>query len=282
MGRMMDIRRLTVRDFLRYAISCGSWEWIRGDFAAEFAKLRQSGALTPGGVSPTLWQTGSKFVLKLTTSCGFAVYKNSFRTKCGAKYWLRPSQSAMEALNMLRFREAGFPVPELLAVGETRKFRSLKSSFLVSSFIESRDGRDFCPDGIHENDDALKMRFCSEHLKLLAKLHDLGFMHDNFTPFNLLYRRDGDIWHSWWIDLATCRRAHLITRWDISGEIFKLLQYLTLSAEQKHELVSVYVAAARRPDGDIDRLCAFLEKRQLKKLKKEQRKAKAKAHDDRK
>ena len=180
----MDNSGLTVREFLRYAVGCGSWEWVRSDFAAEFEKLRKNGALAPGGISPTLWRTSSKFVLKLTTGCGDAVYKNSFKFKYGAKYWLRPSPSAMEAFNMLRLAEWGFPVPELLAVGETRSFRSLKGSFLVSGFIESHDGRDFCADGSRTDDEAAKMRFCREHLELLAKLHARGLLHRNFTPFN--------------------------------------------------------------------------------------------------
>ena len=277
----MDTSGLTVREFLRYAVGCGSWEWVRHDFAAEFDELRKNDALTPGGVSPTLWQTSSKFVLKLTTGCGCAVYKNSFLIRYGAKYWLRPSPSAMEAFNMMRLARMGFPVPELLAVGETRKFRSLKSSFLVSSFIESRDGRDFRHNGIHAADEMLKMRFCSEHLKLLAKLHNRGFLHRNFTPFNLLYRQDGNTWHSWWIDLATCRRAYGITLRDISGEIFKLFRLLQLSPEQTRELVRDYVTAAQRPQDDIDKLCVFLEKRRLEKQKKEQLKSKSTAHDQR-
>ena len=177
---------------------------------------------------------------------------------------------------MIRLARMGFPVPELLAVGETRSFRSLKSSFLVSSFIESRDGRDFRPDGIHADDEALKMRFCREHLKLLAKLHNLGFLHRNFTPFNLLYRQDGDTLHSWWIDLATCRRAYGITSRDIAGEIFKLLKFFRLSDEQRRELVSTYAVAAQRPQ-DVDKLCGIIDRLLLEKQKKDQLKARSAA-----
>ena len=277
----MGTSELTVREFLRFAVRCGSWEWVRQDFAAEFAKLRDGNALTPGGASPTLWRTSSKFVLKLTANGGDAVYKCSFRFKSAAQYWLRLSPSAKEAFNMLRIGALGFPVPELLAVGETRNFRNLKSSFMVTSFIDSLDGRDFCIGEKREDDDPSKMRFCSEHLKLLAKLHNRGFLHHNFTPFNLLYRQDGDVWHSWWIDLATCRRAYAIGLRDISKEIFKLLQYLKLSPEQRRKLVSDYVAAAQIPQGDIDKLCGLIEKLRLKKLKKEQRKAASQAHGKR-
>ena len=256
----MSVGRLTPLNFFLHLFRSGSWQLVTDDFAAEFERLRNSDAFVRGGPSPILWQTGSKYVLKVPCADGHAVYKTSFKINDTHRYWFRPSPSGIELFNMLRLRKLGIPTAEMLAIGETRRLLIVKNSFLISRFIDGRDGRDFCRNGIHGGDDDLKVRFCREHLKLLAKLHRHGILHRNFTPMNLLYRNDGDAWRSWWIDLASCRSALWINLKDVAAEIFKLFKNIALSDAQRRSLLADYLAAADRPQRDIDKLHRHVER----------------------
>ena len=57
-----------------------SWSWVREDFADEFDRLADAGAFRPDGVSPAIWHTRTKYVLRVTTSRGFDVaYKSYYK-----------------------------------------------------------------------------------------------------------------------------------------------------------------------------------------------------------
>ena len=255
----MRVGRLTPWNFFLYQLRFGSWRLVAEDFAAEFDRLEKSGAFSLDGASTAIWRTDSKFVLKVPSAAGDLIYKSSFRLRYANRYWFRASPSGLELFNILRLRKLGIPVTEPLAIGDTRVLRGLHSSFLVSRFIDARDGRDFCPGGIHGDDDDLKIRFCRENLKLLAKLHRHGILHRNFTPANLLYRQDGDALRVWWIDLASCRSGLFINLKDVADDIFKLFKRIALSEAQLRSLLADYLAAAHRPPRDVDKLYRHVE-----------------------
>ena len=248
-----------------------SWGWVRSDFAEEFKRLSDAGALQPGGVSETIWSTRTKFVLKVSASQGgfdFA-YKSFFKVKNAYKYYLRKSPCASEAVNYTRLKEMGFPLPDLLAAGEIRSFGSLKNAFMASRFLDGyRNGVDFYNGiGIYVDNLPLLKEFCRGHLALLAKLHDRGFVHGGFTPANLLYRQDPDGMKFAWIDVAECARSPL-TVTIIVDDLIRLFRYLGISADVRRELESAYLAAATVRRVGAEELFQVLEKRIKNRMKK--------------
>lgn len=241
-----------------------SWSWVRSDFSEEFDRLSKDGAFLPDGISETIWSTRSKFVLKVPTSLGFdAAYKSFRRIRNFHQYLLRPSACAAEAVNYMRLAELGFPLPDLLAVGETRCGFLLKNAFMVSRFADGfRNGLDFARKGIHLGNMPLLTEFCRGHLGLLAKLHDKGIVHRGFTPGNLLYRQKPGTggMDLLWIDVASCRRSAISTR-DIATDMFHLFRYLNISPDVRRELQACYLDAASVKRTNADELFDAVEKR---------------------
>ena len=240
-----------------------SWSWVRSDFAEEFRRLSDAGAFRPDGSSEVIWRTRTKFVLRARTSLGFDVaYKSFFEVKNVHHYLLRPSPCADEAANYALLKGMGFPLPDLLAVGELRRGPLLKNAFMVSRFVEGfRNGTDFFGEGEHVNDEPLLKEFCRAHLALLAKLHDRGYLHGGFTPANLLYRRepDGGL-KLCWVDVAECSRSPLTVPM-IADDIIRLFRYLKISSKVRRELEAAYLDAAKVPRTTAGELYDVLEKR---------------------
>ena len=239
-----------------------SWSWVRNDFAGEFDRLSKAGAFLPGGISETIWSTRSKFVLKVSTSLGFhAAYKSFLRIRNFHQYLLRPSACAAEAVNYMRLAELGFPLPDLLAVGETRCGLLLKNAFMISRFADGfRNGLDFARNGIHLGDMPMLTEFCRGHLGLLAELHDKGIVHRGFTPGNLLYRQGPGGMEFLWVDVASCRRSAISTR-EIATDMFHLFRYLNISPDVRRELQAWYLNAAEIKRTNADELFDAVEKR---------------------
>ena len=247
-----------------------SWGWVRSDFAEEFKRLSDAGALRPGGVSETIWSTRTKFVLKVFASQGFDLaYKSFFKVKNSYKYFLRRSPCASEAVNYTRLTEMGFPLPDLLAAGEIRCGGALKNAFMATRFLDGyRNGVDFYNGiGIHVDNIPLLKEFCRGHLALLARLHDRGFVHGGFTPANLLYRQDPDGMKFAWIDVAECAETPLSVT-VIADDLIRLFRYLKISADVRRELESDYLAAATVRRVDAEELFRVLENRIRNRMKK--------------
>ena len=245
-----------------------SWSWVRSDFAEEFGRLSDAGAFRPGGTSQTIWNTRTKFVLRVPSALGFDVaYKSFFQIKNPFRYLFRPTPCASEAANYVLLTEFGFPLSDLLAVGEIRRGFLPKNAFMVSRFIEGyRNGLDFFLEGIHTGNEAMLKEFCRGHLALLAKLHDRGYVHGGFTPANLLYRQEPGGMKFCWVDVAECRRSPLTTA-IIADDMIRLFRYLTISAKVRRELETAYIEAAKVPRTTADELNDVLERRIVKRLK---------------
>jgi hypothetical protein len=243
----------------RMRLHC-SWRWIKKDFAAEFHRLAATGAFEYGGPSSVIWQTRNKFVLKVALESGFAVYKSFFQIRNFHQYLLRPSLSAAEAFNYRRLAGLGFPLPELLAVGETRCCFVLKNSFLLTRFVEGfSSGLDFREGGAHFGEKELLMDFCHGHLRLLAKLHDAWICHRGFTLPNLLYRIDPDGLKLCWVDVAECRIAIMSTR-RIAEDMANFFIDLDMLPEERRELIKYYLGVSKRRWTSEQRLFDTLEK----------------------
>ena len=247
-----------------------SWGWVRSDFAEEFKRLSEAGAFQPDGGSQKIWTTRTKFVLRVPSSQGFDIaYKSFFKVKYACKYLLRPSPCAAEAANYTLLTEMGFPLPDLLAVGEIRcgGIGILNNAFMISRFLDGfRSGVDFYVGDQIDNIPLLK-EFCRGHLTLLAKLHDRGFVHGGFTPANLLYRQDPDGMKFCWIDVAECAKSALTVQ-NIADDMIRLFRYLRISADVRRELESAYLAAVTVRRTDAEELFRVLEKRIANRMKK--------------
>lgn len=232
-----------------------SWSWTRSDFSAEFAVLIDSGKLAEDAGFPVLWNTKHKFVLLAETFTGRKIVYKTYRKTRAAHYMFHVSPLAAEALNYAKLAALGFPMAELLAVGDTREFFLLKSGFLATAYVEnSADGRAFYGDGKDTADTAARDEFIRGNLALLAKLHDAGIYHRAFTPANLLWRRrtgpdkNGNRLELFWIDVASCREkpdAELLRL--VPADIANFLAYFDFDPAMRAEFVRAYTQAVRVP-----------------------------------
>ena len=251
-----------------------SWCWVKDSFAADFDRLKDAGAFSPGDGSRTIWSTRSKFVLRVPVSPGFeAAYKGFYRVHGAQRYFCHPSPSATEAANYVRLEGLGFPLPELLAVGETRRGPFLRDAFFASRFIDGyRNGLDFFGTGYQgtgqfATDLPLLKAFCAGHLALLARLHDAGILHGGFTPSNLLYRQTPSGLDLRWVDVADCRDAR-ITVQEIADDAIQFFRFLSqIDAALRRELLAGYLRAAKVPRTNLDELCGVFEQRLAKRMK---------------
>ncbi|MBR2373627.1 MAG: hypothetical protein IKA87_05295 [Lentisphaeria bacterium] len=232
-----------------------SWCYVREDFAVKFEELYETGFFDENGPAEHIWETKSKFVLKVPVAENkFAVYKSYRRISKPAKFILRPSPCGFEAENYQLIKKCGIPVPELSAVGDVRRNFRLKTAFLVTEFAENfRDGRDFLSGGIRNGDKELKDEFICGHLELLARCHDAGILHRGFTPANLLYKlrsapdEKGRQLELMWIDVASCRRRPMFLLNSMClQDLEQLFSYFDFSQEEKQKFTAFYRSCRQR------------------------------------
>ena len=242
----------------------GSWEYFRQDFAPEFERLRQEGALLEGGPSEKIWETKSRFVLKVPLSQGgFAVYKRYRRIERPSRFMLRPSPCGFEAYNYQLLGELGIPLPELLAAGDTREHFRLRTAFIMTKFAEGfRDGREFLPGGALAEEKELRTEFISRNFRLLARCHDACVLHRGFNPANLLFKvrsapdEAGNRLELLWIDLASCRRRpRFLVNFLIVHDFRQFFRFFDFSEEEKKTFLDGYCRARKVSPPGLARLC---------------------------
>jgi hypothetical protein len=230
-----------------------SWEYVKEGFLPELKLLEEKGLLSETGPGEMIWETKSKYVLKVPLSTGgFAVVKKYRRISKPAKFLLRLSPCGLEACNFGRFEKLAIPLPELLAVGDTRKFFVLKDCFIITGFADGyRDGRDFFGTGILAQDQTLQQEFLRRNLEMLAFCHQHGIWHRGFTPFNLLYKlkdspdANGNALDIIWIDVASCRKKLFVNPALTAKDIGYLLRYFRFPDEIKMQYLEFYARKRR-------------------------------------
>ncbi len=241
-----------------------SWSWVQENFLPELKILAENNMLSETGPGEQIWSTRSKFVLKVPLSTGgFAVVKKYRKIAKPIKYLLRLSPCGLEACNFARFKKLGIPLPELLAVGETRKNFHLKTAFIITRFAEGfRDGRDFAPQGKFRDKSTLLKEFLRRNVIELARCHDAHIIHRGFTPANLMWKElaatdiNGNRLELLWIDLASCRRCpYFIINRLCAKELARLFTPLELSEELQRELIALYCATRQKDPPQEKMLC---------------------------
>ena len=229
-----------------------SWEYVKEGFLPELKMLEEKNMLSETGPGEQIWSTKSKFVLKVPLSTGgFAVVKKYRKITRPSKYFFRLSPCGLEAFNFSCFKRLDIPLPELLAVGETRKNFHLKTAFIITRFAENyRDGRAFAPQGEFRERTELMKEFLRRNVMELARCHDAHIIHRGFTPANLMWKErpssdeNGNQLDLLWIDLASCRkRPYFMINASCIRELSMLFKPLNLAEELRAELIALYCAS---------------------------------------
>lgn len=240
------IRTPAISDILSNAeISrTGSWCWVRSDFAADFAAIRDQLDEKHG---ERLWDTRTKYVNKYITPSGREVVYKTFRKLKFFAGFLTLSASGREALNYAMLEAEGFPVATVLAAGELRCGLRLRHAFLMTGMVQDApDCRDFMPGGKLADDRELCENFRCEAGTLLGRLHRKGIMHGGYTPFNLLYRTDGaERVDFTMIDVASCRKIPGgLTAEQICSDMSDFLRFFDYSPAEEDQVWACCFASA--------------------------------------
>ena len=170
-----------------------SWDWATDDFTDGAAWIRKHPHEVHAGLY--LSDTPNKEVWRITIP---EVHGGG---EVVIKYYLEPTPSwfglgrrsiaVNEALNYATLEGLGIPVAKPLACGEVRHFGRLKSSYIVTRFINnSIDGSALMPTGYLTEEKELKMAFCRKALEIIARAHVCGFVHSAFHPYKILMDKD--------------------------------------------------------------------------------------------
>ena len=249
-----------------------SWRWLRSDFAEVFHAGEKAGDFSEKGPHPMIWSTGSKFVLLVSSAgrAGRIVFKCFRRIRRKIRWFLRYSPSGDEAVNYAMLAEHGFPVAELLAAGDERKYGILKKTFLVTEFCEGfSDGRAFLPGGEYEKSPELLEKFAGKNFRLLAKLHGIGVLHRGFTPANLLFSVVQDDVEIKWIDVAECKKISAGKMKKLAAyDLVSFFRYFDFTADQRRKYCEIYLESSGTNCFDLEDLTAKVEKIFLSRGKK--------------
>ncbi|MDR1612730.1 MAG: lipopolysaccharide kinase InaA family protein [Planctomycetota bacterium] len=167
-----------------------SWSYAVPGFEAALAAIL-SGNVSPGP-GDLIWNAKPKSVWKIVLPPeigGDTVALKESESDRHYRYQFGPTPIAREAAHYLMLGKLGFPVVELLAVGDVRVGRRLKKSFIVTRYAEGfRDGRSFIAGGECSGDAELRDSFIREGIGQLARFHRMYFYHKGFKCYNLMWR----------------------------------------------------------------------------------------------
>ena len=230
-----------------------SWKYINPKYISQLEDMKKiHGEFIPGNY-PVIWKTRSKFVLLLTLSDGTKLaYKAPLKMRSPIRYMFRPGPHGKEAVNFQKLANIGLPLVNLAAAGEERNFFILKHSFLATEYADGfSDGRDFAFDGKLHKNTLLRDEFIRRNFQYLAKMHRAGFIHDGFTPANLLYKicispdADGNMLDLKWIDIASCSKPFLNMNFKIKAvkDLSLFLHYFKFSNEEQISYLEKYCSS---------------------------------------
>ena len=170
----------------------------------------------------------------------------AYKTQQGKTFWryiCRPSLPLRECLHYEILHKLAIPIPQVLAVGDTRENFVLKESFIITAFLDgTADGRIFMPGGkFRTGYEALRQAYCLEHLKLLARLHNAGYFHKAAHPRNFLFKGDTpENLEVFWIDVARMRKMHS-AKLAVTVDLHVFLRDMLLTRDEVKFLLEFYL-----------------------------------------
>lgn len=224
-----------------------SWQAALDAFEPVLASLR-AGKLVEDENHSLINVNNGKFVYHGKDSS----FDYAYKTQNGKTFWryiFRHSLPLRECYHYEILEKLSIPVPQILAVGDTRKFFVLKESFLVTSFLAGTyDGRIFMEGGKYRTGhEELCFDYCRKNLLYLAKLHDAGFFHKAAHPRNFLFRetgKEGEV-EVFWIDVARLRKTFHRKR-AVIMDLHTFFRDMLLPEEKVAELLKIYMDAAEK------------------------------------
>ena len=113
------------------------------------------------------------------------------------RQWFRRGKGRNEGRRALRLARTGVPTITPLALGEQRKRKFLFENFLITLEIAGTQPLDVfleevLPSMPEERRSRLRRSLAARLAELTARLHESGFLHQDFHPGNVLVKRDGE------------------------------------------------------------------------------------------
>lgn len=239
------LRRAALREIGHSFIR--SWSYAAPGFDRALGHLLAAGE----SENDVIWRTDHGDVRKITLPAALGEETVVLKRYNGRRRWRHfcvPSPAAREAMNYRALAALGFPVVDLLAVGDNRAFLYLGDSYIVTRFLGDGfvDGRVFQRDTPEANDAALLDAFVDATLRQLAAMHGMHYLHRGAHPYNFLWRRSrtaADGVEIALIDVSSCRPkpARGFKRW-VLNDLTRLFRSLRMPGESLRRHMDFYVS----------------------------------------
>lgn len=175
------------------------------------------------------------------------------------RQWFRRGKGRNEAKQAARLSAAGVPTITPIALGENRHRRFLYDNYLVTLEVPDAIPMDelierVLPTLPRRERDSLRRRLAVELGALTARLHDGGFLHNDFHPGNLLVRRTASNQVQLvMIDLDALRGRDALGPAEVLTNLALLNHYFWIRASRsdRHRFLRSYVKHSRRPPSDL-------------------------------
>jgi hypothetical protein len=191
-----------VADFVRRRE--GDWRlWVRPQVWSErlWEEVRGRAEERPPARHPRIEVLPGGYYLKLFFPKGV--------TSSLKDLW-RASPARRAARQSVALERLGFCVPTALAAGEKRRCRHLERAFLLTPAVAGEPLARALSERARTPLDREALREKREALRELARevrrMHDLGFVHGDLVPTNILARREGTAWRFCYLDHDRTRR----------------------------------------------------------------------------
>ncbi len=233
--------------------------WVRADWSEallddgrlRLEEWRRSGLLT------TVKRGPHRVVYRADLAEGSVYVKHflvpNFRAK--ARQWFRSGKGRNEGRRAARLEAIGVPTITPVALGERRIRRFLLENFLVTKEIPNTVPLDefvehqlpLMPPG---RAGRLRRDLARTLADLTARLHDAGFVHQDFHPGNILLRIEADdSLRLAVIDLDALRVTHKLSWADVRENLALLNHYFWIRCNRadRYRFLHAYVRARREP-----------------------------------
>ena len=245
-----------------------AWNWSKSDDTGWWVRADWAGALLKGGRLPldewkksgrltTVKRGPHRVVYRADLPEGSVYVKHflvpNFRAK--ARQWFRSGKGRNEGRRAAKLEAIGVPTITPVALGERRVRRFLLENYLVTKeiantlpldeFVERR-----LPLMPPDRQGRLRRDLARVLADLTARLHDAGFVHQDFHPGNLLIRIEpDDSLRLAVIDLDALRVARRLSWADVRENLALLNHYFWIRCNRsdRYRFLHAYLKARREP-----------------------------------
>ena len=183
------------------------------------------------------------------------------------RQWFRRGKGRNEAKRAATLAEIGVTTIEPIALGEQRRRRFLFENYLITAEVPGTLPLDhFLESNLEKIPEprrgAIRRAIARRLADLTARLHDAGFLHQDFHPGNLLVRvGPGDSVALAIIDLDALRRKRRVSWSAATANLALLNHYFWLRADRtdRRRFLRDYLAARSGPTPETGRLARRVE-----------------------